>query len=325
MPVALLVPHDLHTATVVGDPRVARISDGARSSGSEERTGARRAPRILLLGALVLAAITVAGASYYFAPVAVRVRSPLHPWLKPSGYLGQTAGLISLAAFLSLWLYPLRRRFRWLAFTGSMARWLDVHVMLAILLPLIAAVHASWRFTGLIGLGYASMVTVWASGLVGRYLYSRIPRGKTGLEMDAGEVARSRHALLSEIARRGRLPLEEVQSTLGEDPWPCEGLGVWATLRQMARDDLARWRASRALARASAKRAGGRLDRPTLRRVRRLARREMALMQQARLLVATQRVFRFWHVVHRPFAIAALLAVLVHVSVAVIVGATWLR
>jgi hypothetical protein len=278
-----------------------------------------------LLGALLLVAITVAGGSYYFAPVAVRVRSPLHDWLKPSGKVGQAAGILSLFIFLSLWLYPLRRRFRWLSFTGPMARWLDVHVSLALILPLLAAVHASWRFSGLIGLGYAAMLTVWVSGLVGRYLYSRIPRGKTGLEMDAEEVARSRHALLGEIAKRARLPIEDVQAVLGEDPWPCEGLGVWATLRQMVRDDIARWRASRALAATCKRRAGGRLDRGTLRRVRRLARREMGLMQQARLLSATQRVFRFWHVVHRPFAIAALAAVLVHVSVAVIMGATWLR
>ena len=323
MPDAPLVPHDLHTATA--PLRVARSSDGARSSGSEVRPGARRATRILLLGALLLIGVTAAGATYYLAPMGVRVRSPLHAWLKPSGYVGQVAGLVAFTAFMMLWLYPLRRRFRWLSFTGSMARWLDVHVALALLLPLIAAVHASWRFRGLIGLGYAAMVTVWLSGLVGRYLYSRIPRGKTGLEMDAEEMARSRHALLAEIAHRAHLPVEEVKTVLGEDPWPCEGLGLWATLRQLVRDDLARWRAGRALAAACAKRSRGRLDRRTLRRLRRLARREMALMQQSRLLTATQRVFRFWHVVHRPFAIAALAAVLVHVSVAVIMGATWLR
>jgi hypothetical protein len=316
------VPHDLQVATARAP--VARSSDGARSSGSEERTGARRTSRILLLGALLLAAVTVAGASYYFAPIGERVRSPLHAWLKPSGVVGQAAGLLALLIFLSLWLYPLRRRFRWLAFTGSMSRWLNVHVALALLLPLLAAVHASWRFRGLIGLGYAAMLTVWMSGLVGRYLYARIPRGKTGLELSAEEMARSRHALLAEIARRAHLPAADVQTVLGEDPWPCEGLGVWATLRQFVRDDIARWRAARALAAASARRAGRRLDRHTLRRLRRLARREMALMQQARLLGATQRVFRFWHVVHRPFAIAALAAVLVHVAVAVLMGATWL-
>jgi len=298
-----------------------RVSNGARMSGPEERPAHRS--RFLLLAALTLVAITLLGSSYYLAPIGERVRSPWHAWLKPSGMVGQAAGLLAFFIFLSLWLYPLRRRFRWLAFTGTMAKWLNWHVAMALLLPLLAAVHASWRFRGLIGLGYAAMLAVWLSGLVGRYLYARIPRGKTGLELTAEEVSRNRHALLSEIARRARLPLSDVQAVLGEDPWPCEGLGLWATLRQMVRDDVTRWRASRALARMCARRAGGRLDHATLRRVRRLARREMGLMQQARLLGGTQRVFRFWHVVHRPFAIAALAAVLVHVGVAIAMGATW--
>jgi hypothetical protein len=49
----------------------------------------------------------------------------------------------------------------------------------------------------------------------------------------------------------------------------------------------------------------------------------MALTQQARILESTRRVFRFWHVAHRPFALVALLAVLVHVGVVVAMGATW--
>jgi len=44
------------------------------------------------------------------------------------------------------------QKFRWLAFTGAIARWLDVHVLAALGLPLLVAIHAAWRFTGLIGL-----------------------------------------------------------------------------------------------------------------------------------------------------------------------------
>ena len=55
----------------------------------------------------------------------------------------------------------------------------------------------------------------------------------------------------------------------------------------------------------------------------RLANGEMALTQQARMLTATREVFRYWHVVHRPFAIAALAAVTVHVAVVVMMGSTW--
>jgi hypothetical protein len=50
----------------------------------------------------------------------------------------------------------------------------------------------------------------------------------------------------------------------------------------------------------------------------------VALNQQARMLDATHAVFRYWHVFHRPVAIAALVAVLVHVAVVVSLGATWL-
>ncbi|MGE5744416.1 MAG: hypothetical protein ACM368_10805, partial [Gemmatimonadota bacterium] len=65
-------------------------------------------------------------------------------------------------------------------------------------------------------------------------------------------------------------------------------------------------------------------DRQMFRWVLRLAKREMALTQQGRMLDATHALFRWWHVLHRPVAIAALLAVLVHVTVVVALGATWL-
>jgi hypothetical protein len=49
----------------------------------------------------------------------------------------------------------------------------------------------------------------------------------------------------------------------------------------------------------------------------------MALTQQVRMLGATHRLFHLWHVAHRPFAITALVAVVVHVGVVVAMGMTW--
>jgi hypothetical protein len=274
-------------------------------------------PVALLLGA------SVYWASYYLADSSVRVRSPLHPWLRPSGYVGQSAGILALLIFLFLWLYPLRKSVSWLRWTGSMARWLDVHVMAALVLPVLTAVHASWRFEGLIGLGFWSMMVVCLSGVVGRFLYVHIPRSATGLELNAEEIAQERRALLLEIAGTAQLPPAQLESLLRSDPTPCDGLGVSATLRRMVKDEWARWRAARALRRICARLPNSRLDRKSLRRVVKLASREMALTQQARMLVATRRVFRLWHIAHRPFAIAALAAVLVHVGVVVSLGMTW--
>jgi len=89
-------------------------------------------------------------------------------------------------------------------------------------------------------------------------------------------------------------------------------------------DDLARWRAGRALRRRwSAASGGAAASRADLAAAVRLARRELALVQQSRMLEATQRVFRYWHVAHLPVAVTALVAVLAHVTIAVALGVTW--
>ncbi len=297
----------------------------ARASGSlEPSPRARRLPRPVWIAIAVLLACSVAGLPYYQLEPAERVRSPWHPWLRPSGYVGQAAGILALLLFLFLWLYPLRKRYRWLAFTGAMARWLDAHVALALVLPFLAAVHAAWKFDGVIGLGFWAMIVVCLSGIAGRYLYVHIPRSQSGLELSAEELAAERRSLLAKIAARTGLPQAQVEALLRSDPTPCDGLGIAATLHRMLRDDLARWRAARSLRRKCAGLpAERRPNKRALQAVIRLASREMALAQQARMLEATHRLFRYWHVAHRPFAVTALVAVLVHVAVVVAMGATW--
>jgi hypothetical protein len=94
----------------------------------------------------------------------------------------------------------------------------------------------------------------------------------------------------------------------------------------MIGDDLARMRRLRDLRRLLAERAAGglRLSRKTRRELVRLMRREIALGQQIRMLDGIHRVFRYWHAAHKPFAVTALGAVLLHVIVVVAVGSTWL-
>jgi hypothetical protein len=275
---------------------------------------------------VTLVAICLVGAPYYVLPIAQRVRSPFHPWLKPSGYIGQSAGLVALAIFLYLWLYPFRKKFRWLAFTGTIARWLDVHVLVALALPLLVAIHAAWRFEGLIGLGFWSMMIVWFSGIAGRYIYARIPRSKAGVELTIEEIAARRQALLAQIAAGSGLDANLIETTLAAGQAPAGRRGIFGTLWGMVRDDRARRRAARALRRLWKTRGPRRRshDRAMLNAMLRLARREMALAQQARMLDATHDVFRYWHVLHRPVAIVALIAVLIHVAVVVALGATWL-
>jgi hypothetical protein len=284
----------------------------------------RRGGRAITVILTVLVVVTALGLPYYRLPPGLRVRDPLHAWLKPSGYVGQTAGIVGFIVFAFLWLYPLRKKVRSLAWTGSVGRWLDVHVVAALGLPLLVAIHAAWKFEGLIGMGYASMLVVCLSGIVGRYLYTRIPRSRSGVELTREEVASQRGALVTEIAAAtGRTP-EEVLGTLDEAAGGAAA-GLGQAFVRMAANDVLRWRTTRRLRRewSAAGPGGAPLPKATVDRLAGLANEEIALAQQARLLEATHTAFRYWHVAHRPFAITALIAVTVHVAVVVAMGATW--
>jgi hypothetical protein len=266
-------------------------------------------------------ACTLAGLPYYLLSRAERVRSPAHEWFRPSGVLGLGFGIVALALFLFMWLYPLRKKFRWLAFTGPVGEWLRVHIVVGLALPFLVAVHAGWRFEGLIGLGYGAMVLVSLSGIVGRYLYVHIPRSRNGVELSMEEVAGERRSLLTRVAAATGLDPGRVERILATDPRSYEGLGPLRTIVRMVQDDWVRGRAAGELRRQWEN--SGRIAPGEMSEVLRLARREMALRQQARMLEAARRVFGLWHVLHRPVAITALLAVLIHVAVAVVVGATF--
>ncbi len=301
-----------------------RLHVPRRSAPKPKRTLATM--MALTFGAL-LVGLNLFGMRYYLLPRAEQVRDPLHIWLRPSGYIGQAAGVLALAIFLFLWLYPLRKKFRWLGFTGAVSQWLNVHALAALGLPLLVAAHATWQFGGVIGLGFWSMMIVWLSGIVGRYIYAKIPRSQAGVELTIEEIGSQRQALLDEIAVRSGLDVHEVEAMLAPDPAPTKGLGLGQTLHRMITDDLGRRRAAAALRREirrhrPMKRRG---DLAALKEIVRLANREMALVQQTRMLDATQNILRFWHVAHRPLAVTALVAVIIHVAVVVSLGATWFR
>jgi hypothetical protein len=168
------------------------------------------------------------------------------------------------------------------------------------------------------------LLTVCLSGVVGRYLYTRIPRSHAGIELDLGQIRAQRRALIDAIVSATELPAQEIEKGLAEMQPAQRSGGVGATLAGLMADDLQRWIAGNRLRRRWRSVAAGPRGRATLRQAVRLARREIALTQRARMLEATRRVFRYWHVAHRPFALTAFVAVTIHVVVVVVLGVTWL-
>jgi hypothetical protein len=119
-----------------------------------------------------------------------------------SGLVGHGIGVLGLLLMLMTeTLYSIRKLLtgaRW----GSMAGWLRFHMFTGLVGPYMVLLHTSMKFQGLAGLAMLLTAVVVVSGIVGRYLYTAVPRTVEGAEIDAATVALRGDQLM---ARRGAL------------------------------------------------------------------------------------------------------------------------
>lgn len=128
------------------------------------------------------------GWDYYRTPLAARGYLPAHKLLRPSGIVGLPLGIVGAIAMLSTLPYAARKRWRPLARLGATSKWLEVHIFFGIVGPVLVTLHTAFKFNGVVSVGYWLMMTVWASGFVGRYLYVRIPKTIRGVELSRQEL-----------------------------------------------------------------------------------------------------------------------------------------
>lgn len=145
------------------------------------------------------------GWEYYRAPLATRGYMPAHKLLRPSGLIGLPLGVAGAIAMLSTLPYAARKRWRPLARFGPTSKWLEVHIFFGIVGPVLVTLHTSFKFNGVVAVGYWLMMTVWASGFVGRYLYVRIPKTIRGVELSRKELE-AELVRMSEALAGTRLP-----------------------------------------------------------------------------------------------------------------------
>ena len=65
--------------------------------------------------------------------------------------------------------------------------------------PILITFHSSFKLNGIAGLAYWIMMSVMASGIVGRYLYGRIPRKLDAAEMSLDEMQQASRQLTEQL------------------------------------------------------------------------------------------------------------------------------
>jgi len=285
----------------------------------------------LLAGALVLA-LAAYGWDYYTLSKAQRPLSPKHALLKPSGTIGLKLGQLGTLLFLGLYLYPIRKRWPWLARQGNTRHWLDVHVLLGLVAPFVIAFHSSFKFQGFAGVAFWIMVAVALSGVIGRYVYAQIPRRVSSVEVSMSELEQQHSLLAQRLAAQRVLPTADLRSLLDlPSAARVASMPLLVAVGDMLILDLVRpFRVARLRRHAigwgeKLTTCGGLLRSGHLELELAIdsAREHAWLSKRILFLSRAQRVFHLWHVIHRPFSYSFSLLAVLHVAVVTMMGYVW--
>jgi hypothetical protein len=270
---------------------------------------------------VVTAILAYKGVSYYSTSIEERFYHPDHDQFKPSGIYGHGLGIAgTLLMLVGVTMYIVRKRWKVLTRLGRLKYWLEFHIFLCSLGPVMILFHTAFKFGGIVSIAFWSMVAVVVSGIIGRYIYVQIPRTIEGRALSLGEV----HAMklnLGELLRDTyQLPPETYGAIVSAVNAPdlIYNRNLISGIISKFFDD----RRAVSSIRMDLKRKG--LPVKEIARLTKLINGEIRLNNRIARLQTMHKLFRYWHVAHLPFALIMLVIVLLHTGITLALGYKWI-
>ncbi len=278
---------------------------------------------LALIGTTTLIFFWVYGYTYYLTSYEDRFFNPMNKLLKPSGLIGHGLGIIgSLMMLIGVTMYMVRKRWRKVIRWGLLKHWLEIHIFLCSVGPILVLYHTSFKFGGLVAVSFWSMVAVVVSGVVGRFIYIQIPRSIHGQEYSLDELKLLNFGYTETLRKDYNLNenmLKRLDHFRSIESYTT--LGFFSVMRIIIHDHLE----NRSLINQIRKELIRKnISHKTIREIIKLCKSKLILTRRIILLHSVQRIFKYWHIIHLPFAIVMLVIMLIHVGVTVAFGYTWI-
>jgi preprotein translocase subunit Sec61beta len=276
-----------------------------------------------ILGTIVLSVvifITIKGSSFYNTSISERFYHPDYLQLKPSGVLGHGFGIAgSLLMVFGVLLYQVRKRVRMFHRLGLLKYWLEIHIFMCTLGPILILYHTSFKFGGLVAISFWSMVAVFASGIIGRFIYLQIPRTIEGRELSLNEVRLMKGDLelgIDKITSGNNLLKSLVDATLKSHKQNSSGSFFGNFMSNFVSDFRSIAQLKNGLRSAS-------VSPGEIKSIVKLVKNERSISRKINRLNTMQNLFKYWHVAHLPFALVMLIIMIIHIAVTIIMGYRW--
>jgi len=273
------------------------------------------------IGFVVFVLLCYVGFSYYNTGIEERPFHENHILLKPSGPIGHGLGIVgTLLILIGVFSYIGRKKKKFLPRVGALKYWLEFHIFLCSVGPLLILFHTAFKFGGIVSVSFWSMVAVVLSGIIGRFIYIQIPRTIQGRELSLAEIREMKDNLSQSLSMKYGLEEEVYQQLLAATQREIES-GNASFIQRI----IQRWKHNREVKNSvrtilRQTRLTGR-DR---RGVMKLVHNEMTMNARISRLQTMQTLFKYWHVAHLPFALVMLVIMVIHVAITIAFGYRWI-
>jgi hypothetical protein len=276
---------------------------------------------MIIIVSATLIILTVNGMEYYKTSIEERVYHPDHSNLKPSGAVGHGLGIFgSFFIILGIGSYMARKRYRFLSRIGILKHWLEFHIFLCTLGPIMVLFHTSYKFGGLVSISFWSMVAVFLSGIAGRFIYLQIPRSIEGRELSLSEV-RAMKSDLAELIKTSHSLDEEnynaIVDSFKRKPGIYRKSFIVRLIENYSEDRKSIKEVKKVL-------GNNRLQKSDYKRIVSLVKADIKIKRRIERLDIMQKLFKYWHVAHLPFAMVMLIIMIIHSGVTILFGYRWI-
>jgi cobalamin biosynthesis Co2+ chelatase CbiK len=180
--------------------------------------------------------------------------------------------------------------------------------------------HTSFKFGGIVSVSFWSMVAVFLSGIIGRFIYIQIPRSIEGRALSLNEVRDMKADICDILKGTNRLDDEAYHIILSAIAIKSD-----ATYRNPFGKYFNKYMNDfRALRLVKTVLRNNKLPTAEYKKIVEFVKKDISLSRKIERLVTMQKLFNYWHVAHMPFALVMLIIMVIHVAITIVFGYQWI-
>jgi hypothetical protein len=241
-----------------------------------------------------------------------------HHLIEAEHGIGYLFGIVGGVMMLLLLLYPMRKRIAVLSFFGPIKNIFRLHMIFGVVGPSLILFHSNFQLGALnSNVALVCMLTVAISGLLGRYIYSRIHNGLYGSVLTVHQLQDESRWRLTQLMEKNYFPQLE-QHLRAYDAGAREASSGWLSpvkipifaIKSLAVYWQLSWQIKRAIMQE--------VDDKKIRRLLQLRTssnlfRYFGAVRRIAEFTFYQRMFALWHVLHLPLFVMMIITGIVHV------------